>query len=97
MGNTTGVATGALYRAASRRRVTSVEKTTKAAPPKKRPACRRRRVAGSREDSGIVREEEDLGTMLGRMDFGGCAEGEVEDGSRGEDSGSELFVRFVAE
>jgi len=79
-----------------------VEKTTNAAPPKKRPACRRSLVAGSRSDCGIIRDEEDFGTMFGRMDFGVCAEGDVVDGSDMEgtgriEAGSAVVDRFVAE
>jgi len=82
--------------------VIRVLKTTKAKPPKKRPAWRRRRVAGSSVESGIVREEEDLGTMLGRIDCGFCVAGGVMDVEDEEDAWSEeggrpAVRRFVVE
>jgi len=81
--------------------VTRVLKTTKAKPPKKRPACRRRRVAGSSVEAGIVREEEDLGTMLGRIDCGFCVCGgavmEDEEDAWSEEGGRPAVRRFVVE
>lgn len=80
--------------------MTRVLKTTKAAPPKKRPACLRRRVAGSSVESGIVREEEDFGTMLGSIDCGFCgcgASGAWEEGGGREEMGRPEVSRFGAE